>query len=120
MLYWSLFTNDVATVACKELGLPTPGRALPAASFGEGAGPIWVAHVEGCTGQETRLQDCRLQWGVRWEFSYMFKDAAIQCDADRYPGADAWIARRIARRIARWIAGCGPGRVQADSGPSTC
>lgn len=56
VFYWSLFTDSVASVACRQLGLPTPGRVLPAASFGTGSGPIWVCEYRGvCAFDSVRL-----------------------------------------------------------------
>ncbi|PRW61301.1 deleted in malignant brain tumors 1 -like [Chlorella sorokiniana] len=85
VLWWSAFNDDAATVACRQMGLPTPGRVLPAASFGTGKGPIWIAHVNFCSGQEAGLQDCNVMWGIHFSFSFMFSDAAIQCDAANNP-----------------------------------
>lgn len=58
-VYAPTFSDRAATVACKQLSLPTPGRALtPApgrslggAFFGEGTGPVWLQNVQ-CTGKE--------------------------------------------------------------------
>lgn len=53
------FGDLEATVACRDLGLPTPGRVL-GAQFGPGAAtsPIWLESVS-CSGNEKRIQDCK-------------------------------------------------------------
>lgn len=34
--------NEFATLACRNVGKPTPGRLLPGGSFGAGGGPVWI------------------------------------------------------------------------------
>lgn len=50
------FGDEDATVACRQLGLATPGRTL-GAFYGAGTGPTWLESVS-CIGSEGRLQDC--------------------------------------------------------------
>lgn len=65
------FDAAAATVACRQLGLPTPGRTLPGGYFGPGPakGPLWLRSIF-CMGSEAKLQECKtgldagLLWGV--------------------------------------------------------
>lgn len=71
------FDDAAATVACRQLGLPTPGRTLPGGQFGPGpaGGPLWLRYLF-CSGSEARLQECRsglddsLIWGVAPQEGY--------------------------------------------------
>lgn len=61
------FDDIAATVVCRQLGLPTPGRMLGPGYFGAGAytSRIWLTGVA-CSGDETRLPDCpHNTWGTR-------------------------------------------------------
>lgn len=61
------FDDIAATVVCRQLGLPTPGRMLGPGYFGAGASTsrIWLTGVA-CSGDETRLPDCpHNTWGTR-------------------------------------------------------
>lgn len=81
------FDAAAATVACRQLGLPTPGRTLPGGYFGPGPakGPLWLRSIF-CMGSEAKLQECKtgldagLLWGVAPEEGYDRTTAvAIAC-----------------------------------------
>lgn len=58
------FDDISATVVCRQLGLPTPGRALGPGYFGSGQGRIWLTGVA-CSGDEDKLSDCpHNTWGA--------------------------------------------------------
>ena len=61
------FDDIAATVVCRQLGLPTPGRALGPGYFGSGTGRVWLTGVA-CSGDEDKLTDCpHNTWGVSVE-----------------------------------------------------
>jgi hypothetical protein len=51
------FTSLDAAVACRQLGYPA-GWPIGVSTFGVGSGHIWMEDVS-CTGNESRLQDCK-------------------------------------------------------------
>lgn len=71
------FDSAAATVVCRQLRLPTPGRTLPGGHFGPGPanGPLWLRFIF-CTGNEASLLECRtgldagLLWGVAPQDGY--------------------------------------------------
>ena len=66
-----------ADVVCKQLGFVGAREAVNEASFGEGIGRILLDDV-GCTGDETRLQDCQNRgWGE--ENCGHSEDAGVIC-----------------------------------------
>ena len=78
------FDDNAATVACREMRLPTPGRAIGSALFGPGTGPIWLDSVV-CTGAETSLQMCRrAPWGVT--NCRHSEDVSVVCGSALIPG----------------------------------
>lgn len=56
---WRTFDDKAASVACRQLGLETPGRLAPNATtvYGEGKGPVHLSGVV-CLGGEAGLQSC--------------------------------------------------------------
>lgn len=87
------YSDDVtATVACKQLGLKGPGRAVYKAArcYGEGSGPAWLRNVA-CDGSEPGLQYCAHDgWGVttnRWgdKDCPHENDAGIVCNGAEAP-----------------------------------
>lgn len=81
---WSIKDKE-ATVACRQLGLPTPGWALPGGWRGKTTMPMWLDSFT-CSGKEARLQDCQtygggsLLWGGSDQPYVNNEDAAIQCN----------------------------------------
>lgn len=59
----SRFSDREADVVCRQLNLPTPGRAIGAAFHGPGTGPIHLAGAD-CTAFQNRLVQCNAKWGV--------------------------------------------------------
>lgn len=67
-----------ASVACRQLGEGMNGTVLRSGAFGPGSGAIWLSQVA-CTGNETRLEDCRSRgWGHAPKCSHAM-DVAIRC-----------------------------------------
>ncbi len=59
------FDEVAATVVCRQLGLPTPGRALGTGYFKSGTGRVWLTGVA-CSGDEDKLSDCpHNTWGAQ-------------------------------------------------------
>lgn len=82
------FDSAAATVVCRQLRLPTPGRTLPGGHFGPGPvnGPLWLRSIL-CTGSEASLLECKsgqdaLLWGVVQQDGYDRTTAvALACGA---------------------------------------
>lgn len=55
--------NAIATVACQQLGLGSPGRAVLDTSFGVGNGPIYFAWMA-CTGTEVGIEYCSYEFNL--------------------------------------------------------
>lgn len=72
----SSFSDRSAQTACRQLGLPLPGRVLPRGQFGPGPARTWL-HGAGCRGFEAELEDCAFgAWGnVPWRLDFLFPDA---------------------------------------------
>ncbi|KAK6179250.1 hypothetical protein SNE40_011654 [Patella caerulea] len=51
------WSNDDASVVCRQLGFATGTAVLRAQIFGHGTGPIWLNDV-GCIGTEMNIRDC--------------------------------------------------------------
>ncbi|XP_047415201.1 neurotrypsin-like, partial [Sciurus carolinensis] len=72
------WTDEDATVVCRQLGHKGPARARAMAYFGEGKGPIHVDNVR-CVGTERSLADC-----VKRDFGEHDcrhgEDAGVICD----------------------------------------
>lgn len=59
------FDDKAATVACLQLGLKGPGKAVKGATdfFDEGKGPTWLSEII-CTGTEPGIEYCvHDDWG---------------------------------------------------------
>lgn len=52
------FSQRSANTACRQLGLPLPGRVLPRGQFGPGLNRTWLNYVS-CTGTEAQLDGCK-------------------------------------------------------------
>ncbi|XP_067672345.1 neurotrypsin-like [Haliotis asinina] len=52
---WSVYD---AIVACRQLGFSGLAKAQPGGTYGEGTGPVFHTNLK-CTGNESRLSDCR-------------------------------------------------------------
>lgn len=75
------FDDLDATVVCRQLGLPTPGRAIRTGMFGPGAStsPIWLWEKK-CTGAELRLNDCPDdQWKWNTNVCSHSEDVGVVC-----------------------------------------
>ncbi|EFN55971.1 hypothetical protein CHLNCDRAFT_22917, partial [Chlorella variabilis] len=71
-----------ASVACRQLGEGMNGTVLRSGAFGPGSGAIWLSQVA-CTGNETRLEDCRSRgWGHAPKCSHAM-DVAIRCSSTK-------------------------------------
>ncbi|EDV28648.1 uncharacterized protein TRIADDRAFT_51771 [Trichoplax adhaerens] len=77
---WGTVCNDlmndrVATVICRQLGLPQPGKML--STINEGTGTIWIRLLI-CIGNEKRLENCLISsWNST--FCNHSEDAVISC-----------------------------------------
>ena len=73
--FWGL---EDANVVCRQIGCPYGATAAPRlATFGEGAGTIWLDNVH-CAGTEDYLSDCvHNGWGI--ENCAHYEDAGVQC-----------------------------------------
>lgn len=88
------FSDSSATVACRQLGLDGPGRAVPNAArvFGEGKGPQWLSRVV-CMGTEPGLEYCaHEEWGKAHAWDpfgksvYLhYEDIGIVCNGGTLP-----------------------------------
>lgn len=78
-----------ATVACRELGLPLPGRTL-GAMYGAGAAtaPIVLSDIS-CTGQEGSLENCaHATWYAKKAGNSHARDVSIVCGPGALTGCD--------------------------------
>ncbi|XP_066428582.1 scavenger receptor cysteine-rich type 1 protein M130-like [Eleutherodactylus coqui] len=66
-----------AEVVCRQIGCGSAVNSTTEASYGKGAGPIWLSEVQ-CKGYERTLQDC---WAKRWNKSDCLhkEDAGVIC-----------------------------------------
>ena len=78
-----LWDNRDAVVACRQLGLHGGTAPLGRASFGSGAGPIYLDDVQ-CSGTEDRLTDCRSR-PVGDHNCLHLEDAGVICTAANHP-----------------------------------
>ncbi|XP_069449500.1 neurotrypsin isoform X3 [Ovis canadensis] len=72
------WTDEDATVICRQLGYKGPARARSMAYFGEGEGPIHMDNVK-CTGNERSLADCVRQ-DIGDHDCRHSEDAGVICD----------------------------------------
>ena len=72
--FWDLAD---AQVVCRQLGFQDARQATRFATHGAGTGVIWLDNVM-CTGNETRLQDCRSN-GFGVHNCRHFEDAGVVC-----------------------------------------
>lgn len=88
-------------MACRQLGLPTPGKLLPPGSYGRGNLPAWLnGGFIFCGSLNTHLLECMANvaytyWG--WNQEPTIGDPAIQCNA---------IAKNAPRTLYRRPACC--------------
>ena len=72
------FSNDDATVVCRQLGYDFNGtQVLPVSDFIEGSGPIFHDELR-CTGNEDRVEDCGGPAAGLFACDHN-QDAAIRC-----------------------------------------
>ena len=67
-----------AGVVCRSLGFDAASEAKYDAFFGPGSGTIWLDDVD-CTGMESNLADCNVQWGVVDGSCGHSDDAGVVC-----------------------------------------
>lgn len=77
--------NTVVTVICRQLGLPAPGSLLPDGMFGDTAGPLWFGSAT-CNGNEAKLQDCQVTWGLFYTPNTPEKYSAVAMACGAPPG----------------------------------
>lgn len=77
------FDNNDATVACRQLGLPTPGRWLDAGVFGPGQDtlPIWIDNIS-CSGAEAKIEECKGMDWVPVRSCQHSEDVGVLCGID--------------------------------------
>ncbi|XP_043917852.1 deleted in malignant brain tumors 1 protein-like [Protopterus annectens] len=74
--HWDL---QDAEVVCRQLGCGRAIRAMAAASFGQGSGPVWLDDMQ-CNGNESFLWECpAVNWGK--QNCKHKEDAGVVCSA---------------------------------------
>ncbi|XP_078095342.1 scavenger receptor cysteine-rich type 1 protein M130-like [Mustelus asterias] len=71
------FDLEDANVVCQHLQCGTVETILRNAHFGNGTGPIWKENYR-CRGNESRLEDCPLSSGEKFNCSHL-NDAGVIC-----------------------------------------
>ncbi|XP_035670254.1 deleted in malignant brain tumors 1 protein-like, partial [Branchiostoma floridae] len=75
-----------ADVTCRQLGFAAARKATQKAFFGQGTGRVWLSYV-GCSGTESRLQDCSHRgWGNNPSGCRHDDDAGAVCTSLRLVG----------------------------------
>lgn len=75
----SLSPDNIATVACQQLGLPLPGKAVLDATYGIGKGPIFLARLV-CTGTEPGVEFCSYEFNQETSSTLLHtEDLGIEC-----------------------------------------
>ena len=72
------FDIDEANVVCEELGYQGATRYYTYAYFGQGSGPIWLAHLA-CTGNETSLHYCSHDGIGNIHYCDHYDDVGVVC-----------------------------------------
>ena len=67
-----------ANVVCRELGYPGAKQYYTYAHFGQGSGPIWLAHLF-CTGYEPSLYYCPHSGIGNIHYCYHYDDIGVVC-----------------------------------------
>ncbi|KAL4436061.1 hypothetical protein ABPG77_005509 [Micractinium sp. CCAP 211/92] len=74
------FDSVNASIACRQLGLGTSGRALAGTPFGQGTGLLIALNKVECTGEEQALQQCGALSGAAGVSGCTHaKDVTIEC-----------------------------------------
>ena len=72
------WSNNDASVVCRQLGYGSYGYSYGGAIFGQGSGPIWLDNVV-CVGTESTLASCgHLGVGITRSCSHR-EDAGVRC-----------------------------------------
>ncbi|XP_055956391.1 deleted in malignant brain tumors 1 protein [Patella vulgata] len=77
------WSNDDASVVCRQLGFATGTAVLRAQIFGHGTGPIWLDDV-GCIGTEMDIKDCTNS-GFSPRDCHHNQDAGVVCNGTYVP-----------------------------------
>ena len=70
-----------AVVVCRQLGFHSSLRVYGSATYGQGAGPIWLSRLS-CFGNESSLFECS-QSSVKTKNCTHLDDAAVSCYGSR-------------------------------------
>lgn len=116
------FHDVAATIACKQMGLPLPGRAIAGPSgagvFGRGSGPIWMDELN-CWRNESRLEQCQFAgWGK--SACDHSQDVGVACGSQGAPHLNSGCGVfKLARLPPRWrlqgVPSVPPGRCSVDA-----
>lgn len=74
-----------ATVACRQLGYPMPGRAIGGKFGSNPTAPIWLTYM-GCNGAEPGLEMC-----PHWPWGFRFCDHADDVGIEWWAGSGVCI-----------------------------
>ncbi|XP_015212610.1 deleted in malignant brain tumors 1 protein-like isoform X2 [Lepisosteus oculatus] len=92
---WGTVCDDnwdkaAAEVVCRQMGCGVGGSAIAihSAHFGEGSGPIML--LNHCSGNESLLQSCGIQY-MEYQGCYHSEDAAVDCSGLVSPGIEVFV-----------------------------